>query len=528
MTDIVHIKQKIKKEKDPCKLGVYLNELGICYHTRGEYQKAIDYFRKVLEIKRDLAEVYDNIANCYFQMREYKLSEINSMLSMKYNPNGKGASQLGFLMFCLKQFDQSIYYYNLHPEESIYTISFSYLAKKDYLTGFSLYQNRLRDNLIHPQTGLKERVEVPLPDWDGKLCDHLLVIYEQGIGDNIQYYRFILQVSTMFPTMKITYFCRDFLKNVFKQHPTIEIVHQLTGGYSCKVFIMSLPYFLKIDKIEPNKENYIRTNEEKCLEWKKKLPNTFKIGIFYKGLLQSHLEKSIPLQEFERFTEIGSLICLHRFNEIEEDVSKVSFRDKLFTFDIDHEPFEDTIAILKNIDVFITIDTSLAHLAGVLNIKTILLLGYFHDWRWFSTWYNSVEILKMKENKELKYILPEIKFKKTVTIPISIGELYDKYTILQIKKEKLKEDKLAFVQKELDYLEPWIQLYPTDCTELKKINELLWNIEDAIRLKETKNEFDQEFIELARSVYKTNDERYRLKTNIHLLYPTDIMEMKSY
>ena len=525
MTDL---EKKIKKEKNPAKLGVYLNDLGIYYHKRKEYQKAIDYFRKVLEIKRDLSEVYDNIANCYFQMREYKLSEINSMISMKYNPNGKGSSQLGFLMYCLKQFDQSIYYYKLQPEESIYHISFSYLAKKDYLTGFSFYQNRLLNNSIHPQTGLKERVDVPLPDWDGKMCDHLLVIYEQGIGDNIQYYRFIIQVSTMFPTMKITYFCKDVLKNVFKPHPSIDIVYQLTDGYSCKVFIMSLPYFLKLDNIEPNKENYIHINEEKCLEWKKRLPSTFKIGIFYKGLLESSLEKSIPLKEFEPLTEIGSVICLHRWNEIEKDVTELSFRDKLFTFDIDREPFADTIAILKNIDLLITVDSSIVHLAGVLNIKTILLLGYFHDWRWFTTWYNSVEILKMKENKELKYILPEIKFKKKVTIPISVGELYDKYSILQIKKEKIKGDKLEFVQKELELLEPWIQMYPTDYLELKKTNELLWEIEDDIRLKESKNEFDQEFIELARAVYKTNDARYKLKTDINLLYPSDIMEMKSY
>jgi len=116
----------------------------------------------------------------------------------------------------------------------------------------------------------------------------------------------------------------------------------------------------------------------------------------------------------------------------------------------------------------------------------------------------------------------------SVSIPISIGELYDKYTILQIKMKKLKGDKLIFVQKEIDYLEPFIHLYPADYSDLKKTNELLWEIEDMIRIKESRQEFDESFIELARSVYKTNDERYRLKTQINLLYPSDIMEMKSY
>jgi hypothetical protein len=116
----------------------------------------------------------------------------------------------------------------------------------------------------------------------------------------------------------------------------------------------------------------------------------------------------------------------------------------------------------------------------------------------------------------------------SVSIPISIGELYDKYTILQIKMEKLKGDKLAFVQKELEYLKPFVHLYPADYSELKKTNELLWEIEDAIRLKEVAQEFDEEFIRLARSVYLTNDKRYSFKMKINSFYPSDVMEMKSY
>jgi hypothetical protein len=116
----------------------------------------------------------------------------------------------------------------------------------------------------------------------------------------------------------------------------------------------------------------------------------------------------------------------------------------------------------------------------------------------------------------------------SVTIPISIGELYDKYSILQIKLEKIKGDKLVFVQKEIEYLEPFVHLYPADYSDLKKTNELLWEIEDAIRLKELAKEFDQEFIELARSVYLTNDKRYSFKMKINSFYPSDVMEIKSY
>ena len=75
--------------------------------------------------------------------------------------------------------------------------------------------------------------------------------------------------------------------------------------------------------------------------------------------------------------------------------------------------FVDTIAILKNIDILLTVDTSIVHLAGILDVKTILMLGYTSEWRWFTdnekVWYNSVELLRANDNLELKSVLPEVK-----------------------------------------------------------------------------------------------------------------------
>jgi len=117
-------------------------------------------------------------------------------------------------------------------------------------------------------------------------------------------------------------------------------------------------------------------------------------------------------------------------------------------------------------------------------------------------------------------------------IPVSFGELCDKYSILQIKSERVKdENKLAEINKELLYLKPYmdkLNLNNTDYQKLKNINEKLWNIEDDIRIKEKKNEFDSDFIELARSVYKTNDERAKIKNDINILLKSEIKEIKSY
>jgi hypothetical protein len=117
-------------------------------------------------------------------------------------------------------------------------------------------------------------------------------------------------------------------------------------------------------------------------------------------------------------------------------------------------------------------------------------------------------------------------------IPVSIGELYDKYTILQIKKEKINNiDKLAYITTELTHLQPLIDKFKLELElveKIKNVNERLWEIEDNIRIKESKLEFDEEFIKLARLVYKTNDERYSIKAMINNIYNSVIQEMKDY
>ena len=121
-----------------------------------------------------------------------------------------------------------------------------------------------------------------------------------------------------------------------------------------------------------------------------------------------------------------------------------------------------------------------------------------------------------------------------IDAPVSIGELVDKITILQIKKERIRDpQKVETVKKELDLL---VNKYQTICTkildeymkELREVNEKLWKIEDAIREKERAKKFNQDFIELARSVYKTNDIRSQIKFKINVASNSYIMEVKSY
>jgi len=117
-------------------------------------------------------------------------------------------------------------------------------------------------------------------------------------------------------------------------------------------------------------------------------------------------------------------------------------------------------------------------------------------------------------------------------IPVSIGELFDKYSILQIKQSKIIEKtKLNMVEYELSQLKKLIDNYIIDellVNQLKNINTELWDIEDKLRIKEKMLVFDDEFILLARKVYITNDKRNIVKNKISLSLNSDLIEVKSY
>jgi len=125
----------------------------------------------------------------------------------------------------------------------------------------------------------------------------------------------------------------------------------------------------------------------------------------------------------------------------------------------------------------------------------------------------------------------------SIKVEISVGELLDKLTILQIKAERITDpDRQANVQRELAALtRAWSEsgygndaALDTEIAELRRINETLWEIEDQIRAREAAGTFDTEFIELARAVYQNNDRRAAVKRGINLKTGSGIIEEKSY
>ena len=122
-----------------------------------------------------------------------------------------------------------------------------------------------------------------------------------------------------------------------------------------------------------------------------------------------------------------------------------------------------------------------------------------------------------------------------VSVPVSVGEMIDKLSILQVKKKKISNpEKLSYVNKEFELLYNLSADFLNNMEienlyhELVKTNSSLWDIEDKLRVAEKDQKFDEEFISLARKVYFTNDERFRLKNEINLITSSEIREIKDY
>jgi hypothetical protein len=122
-----------------------------------------------------------------------------------------------------------------------------------------------------------------------------------------------------------------------------------------------------------------------------------------------------------------------------------------------------------------------------------------------------------------------------ISIPVSIGEMIDKLSILQVKKNKVKDKtKLEFIDKEFELLYNFSSEYLNNPKteliyhQLVSVNTNLWEIEDELRIMEKEKNFGDEFVSSARKVYFTNDKRFRLKNEINLITESEIREVKEY
>jgi tetratricopeptide (TPR) repeat protein len=614
-----------------------LHLLGVIANSNGQLDRAIAYIRRACLNSGAPAVAFSDLGEMLRQSG--KAEEAEKFLRKSIALNNKNANAWTNLGVLLQQ--------NGGPDrdrlerlrEARECFNQAIILQPDY---FEAYWNRGTLTLLQgefekawPDFEWRKRkqghnLQIPSsqPVWSGleDISDKtILVHWEQGLGDTIQFCRYIEMLTHK--ARKVLFWPQKALQGLMRNTDigSAEIVDldDKSLQYDFKTPLMSLPVILRTTlKSIPSKQAYMKPDDERVEKLRAKIGSKgFKIGISWKGSSGPiDAGRSIPLTQFLRLLDIPEvrLISLQKFeglyqlHSLPRDTKIETLGDD---FDTGPDAFMDSAAAMSLCDLIITSDTAIAHLAGALGVPTWVALKQTPDWRWLldrqdSPWYPSMRLYRQKRannwddefediQADIKRVMigealsldtpqarhqttapanaqppsnleaqnssapvidksstptpqssPAIKHKqvkmtsneKTADLlpmpqaPIAWGEFIDKLTILEIKSVKITERKaLTHVLKELSQLfasadARWKtnEALLVHKDELRIVNETLWAIEDDIREKEAKKEFDDAFVQLARSVYQQNDRRASIKKAINNLMQSEISEEKLY
>jgi len=243
-----------------------------------------------------------------------------------------------------------------------------------------------------------------IADWAGEpIAGKRILIYcEQGLGDTIQFIRFAPVLQKMHAEIVV-----KTPKSLIPIISTMGLdahddVRKLDFDY--KVALLSIPRLLGITSFAPVC-GYLNADPDKVAMWKRFLPSCgVRVGICWQGNPSASVDsgRSIPLAQFEPLAELDQvhLISLQKGPGVEQ-IKAFAHRDRLITPDkIDEDgAFIDTAAIIENLDLVVTSDTSIAHLAGALGKPVWIVLKHVPDWRWLldrndSVWYPSARLYR--------------------------------------------------------------------------------------------------------------------------------------
>jgi tetratricopeptide (TPR) repeat protein len=413
---------------------------------------------------------------------------------------------------------------------------------------------------------LKEALGVKFPTWSGKATagERLLVMNDHGLGDTIQFSRYVALAARA--GVEVTFLCPRKLHRLFAAHVGARLVDRIedTDIFDAQIAVSSLPraFGVRAGAIQAPAP-YLKSEEALQRKWAKRIGlHGFKIGVHWQGNPnpEADIGRSFPLAALASLATLPNvrLISLQKGAGAEQldDLPPGMVVETLGDdFDAGPDAFVDTAAVMSHLDLIITCDTSIAHLAGALGLAAWVALKRIAEWRWLcdredSPWYPTMRLFRQQRRGDWSELFARmaasveplarpdrhVTRKRTIAVPSGVGELIDKITILEIKSEKISdENKLRNIAHELATAralredEGLSHRVLDELTErLKAINAQLWEIEDALRLCEKRQDFGPSFVSLARSVYRLNDRRAELKHDINLLFNSAIVEEKSY
>lgn len=415
---------KIALDIDPNYNEVYSN-LGAALNKAKRYDEAITNLELAIKKMPKHSGAYTNLGNVYNKIHEYKKAAKHHEKSIQLDPNGFNAysnlgtsyKNLGFTNKAIDSYKKAI---ELKPdfENAHFDLSTVYLSKGDFKNGLKEYEWRFKkDEMKAHIIKHKHIFSLPMLKKDQDIKDKTILVHsEQGFGDSIMYARFLPKLKALGCTLALE--CRDELKTLFETMDCLDIVvgrdEQKTPKFDFHLPIMSLAYILGANSFDDfSSEAYFKIKEDTQF----KLDNKkIKIGLCWSASAtgDSYDGKVFDLVNFEPLIknskiQIYSLQVGHGSEQIKQNGYEndiIDLSDKLIDF-------SKTAALMKELDLVISSDTSVAHLAGAIGVKTYTLLQKYPDWRWLnkgeeSYLYPSMKLFRQKQNRVWKSVFQSL------------------------------------------------------------------------------------------------------------------------
>lgn len=414
---VIYRKILEKQPKNPDALHL----LGVIAHQAGRYKDAVYYISKAVEIKKD-AVYYGNLGMAYDALGKEEESTKSFQKALEINPHYGNAylahynlgvyfKDRGEIKKALEHYDKAISL-NKDFSEAHWNKGLILLLLEDFKKGWEEYEYRFK------KAKPTDSRDFGKPKWDGSLLKgkRILVVSEQGFGDNIQFIRYIPLIKEKGGYVILE--CKRDLRRLFEDFPGVdEFVEREDKkisdiNFDFYIHLMSLPKVLGTNLSNiPYKVPYLKAEPELVKKFKKKLKGRFKIGIAWAGNPNQDNDKnrSTTLENF-RVLKLPGV----RLFSLQKDKKNAELDSDITDMSEYIDDFADTAAIIENLDLIISVDTSIAHLAGAMCKPVWTLLCFIPDWRWLvkgekSPWYPSMRLFRQKKPGDWVSVSEEVK-----------------------------------------------------------------------------------------------------------------------
>tara|TARA_B100000700_G_scaffold204623_1_gene224997 strand:+ start:75 stop:1544 length:1470 start_codon:yes stop_codon:yes gene_type:complete len=417
------------KPNDPLVLYNY----GKFFHEQKIYDQAIDLYKKSFKIDGNNHVCIYNLGNIYSSLKKFDLSIECFKKSIELNPsNFLAFNNLGFSYKYKGDFNSAKIFYKKSIDlkydfiEGHLNYSTVLLTLKKFNEGFKEYEWRKKSKIFSDYLNYSN-LKITTPIWKGENIKNktILIFAEQGIGDLFQFSRYLFKLKEQFECNVILRLKHN-LSHIFdKNHIRVISEKDKIPNHDFHNHLMSLPgIFYRINKSFLENNNFIQSDKKKLEKWKSYFSSFegLKVGINADSTIRAsatgQLQRMIPIEEFNALTNLKSINFFVLQRDIDKEKIKAINKNGNVNYfeglDQSVNPFEDTISIIKNLDLIITADTSIAHLSATLERTTWIGLPLICDWRWFlkdsqSIWYKDVTLFRQKKDRDWKEVFKSIK-----------------------------------------------------------------------------------------------------------------------